>query len=170
MSCEKVGNAFSGRVDNESMLAARITVEAGKRSGQPCIRGLRIAVLDLFGWLAAGKTEAQIMKDYPELEHEDFLAAYEFANQLPDVGLKIQEGLAEDRKVSIEQIIYQVLRSGLERKDGKAEAPYRVVPHALGLRAGLDTDKLNQILDDCEVLDRLHLGGAKTLGEMRGGS
>lgn len=145
-------------------------VEAGKRSGQQCIRGLRITVFNLFEWLAAGKTEAQIVEDYPELEHEDFLAAYEFANQLPDVALKIQAGLADDRKVSIEQIIYQVPRSGLERKDGPDEVLYRVVPHELGLRAGLDADKLNQILDDIEVSERLPLGGARTLGEMRGGS
>ena len=130
-------------------------VEVGKRSGQQCIRGLRITVFNLFEWLAAGKTEAQIVEDYPELEHEDFLAAYEFAKQLPDVALKIQEGLADDRKVSIEQIIYQVLRSGLERKDGQAEVLYRVVPHELGLRAGLDADKLNQILDELEVSERL---------------
>jgi uncharacterized protein (DUF433 family) len=55
----------------------RITIEAGKRSGQPCIRGLRISVSDLFGWLASGRSEAEIIEDYPELEHEDFLAAYE---------------------------------------------------------------------------------------------
>ena len=75
-------SGFSDRGDNENMLAERITVEAGKRSGQPCIRGLRITVSDLFGWLAAGKTEAEILEDYPELEHEDFLAAFEFANKL----------------------------------------------------------------------------------------
>lgn len=35
----------------------RITIEPGKRSGQPCIRGLRMTVWDVLGWLAAGKTE-----------------------------------------------------------------------------------------------------------------
>jgi uncharacterized protein (DUF433 family) len=50
----------------------RITIEPGKRSGQPCIRGLRITVWDVLGWLAAGMSEEQILGDYPELEKEDF--------------------------------------------------------------------------------------------------
>jgi uncharacterized protein (DUF433 family) len=47
------------------MDATRSTIEPGKRSGQPCIRGLRITVWDVLGWLAAGKTEDQIIEDYP---------------------------------------------------------------------------------------------------------
>ena len=57
----------------------RITIELGKRSGQPCIRGLRITVWDVLGWLAAGMTEQQILTDYPELEREDFPAVYDYA-------------------------------------------------------------------------------------------
>ena len=57
----------------------RITIEPGKRSGQPCIRGLRITVWDVLGWLAAGMTEEQIMQDYPELEKDDFRAVFEYA-------------------------------------------------------------------------------------------
>jgi uncharacterized protein (DUF433 family) len=57
----------------------RITIEAGKRSGQPCIRGLRITVWDLLGWLATGMSEEQIIADYPELEREDFRAVFDFA-------------------------------------------------------------------------------------------
>jgi uncharacterized protein (DUF433 family) len=57
----------------------RITIEAGKRSGQPCIRGLRITVWDLLGWLAAGMSEEQIIAYYPELEREDFRAVFDFA-------------------------------------------------------------------------------------------
>lgn len=53
----------------------RITVEPGKRSGQPCIRGLRITVWDVLGWLAAGMSQQQILADYPELEAADFQAA-----------------------------------------------------------------------------------------------
>lgn len=60
----------------------RITVEPGKRSGQPCIRGLRITVWDVLNWLAAGMTEQEILDDYPELQHEDFLAVYEYAAHL----------------------------------------------------------------------------------------
>ncbi len=57
----------------------RITIEPGKRSGQPCIRGLRITVWDVLSWLAAGRNEDQIIGDYPELERDDFRAVYEYA-------------------------------------------------------------------------------------------
>lgn len=60
---------------------SRITIEAGKRSGQPCIRGLRITVWDVLGWLAAGMSEKEILMDYPELEPADFLAVFEYAAQ-----------------------------------------------------------------------------------------
>ena len=64
----------------------RITIEPGKRSGQPCIRSLRITVWDVLGWLAAGKTEDQIIEDYPELEKDDFRTVYEYAAR---VGLRV---------------------------------------------------------------------------------
>ena len=60
----------------------RITIEPGKRSGQPCIRGLRITVWDILNWLAAGMSEREILDDYPELESEDFRAVYEFAARM----------------------------------------------------------------------------------------
>jgi uncharacterized protein (DUF433 family) len=58
---------------------SRITIEPGKRSGQPCIRGLRITVWDVLGWLATGATQEQILEDYPDLEPEDFQAVFDFA-------------------------------------------------------------------------------------------
>lgn len=57
----------------------RITMEPGKRSGKPCIRGLRIAVDDVLSYLAAGMTEDEILADFPDLEREDFRAVYGFA-------------------------------------------------------------------------------------------
>jgi len=60
----------------------RITIVPGKRSGQPCIRGLRITVWDVLGWLAAGKRQEEILSDYPELEPEDFRAVFEYATRL----------------------------------------------------------------------------------------
>lgn len=56
-----------------------ITIEPGKRSGKPCIRGMRITVYDILGWLASGKTNKDIIKDYPELKEEDIFAALSFA-------------------------------------------------------------------------------------------
>ena len=60
----------------------RVTIERGKRSGQPCIRGLRISVWDVLNWLAGGMSEGEILADYPELEREDFQAVYEYAARL----------------------------------------------------------------------------------------
>ncbi|MEQ7155825.1 DUF433 domain-containing protein [Brevundimonas aurifodinae] len=60
-------------------LLARITIENDKRSGRPCIRGMRIAVHDVLGWLAAGMTEAEILSDYDELEEADIRAALTYA-------------------------------------------------------------------------------------------
>ena len=51
----------------------------GDTRARPCIRGLRITVWDVLGWLAAGKSEEGIIDDYPELEREDFRAVYEYA-------------------------------------------------------------------------------------------
>ena len=56
-----------------------ITIEPGKRSGKPCIRGMRITVQDVFEYLAGGMTEDQILEDFPELTREDINACFAFA-------------------------------------------------------------------------------------------
>ncbi|HXD30311.1 MAG TPA: DUF433 domain-containing protein [Pyrinomonadaceae bacterium] len=56
-----------------------ITMEPGKRGGQPCIRGMRIAVADVLGWLAVGMTPKEILQDYPELTQDDISAALAYA-------------------------------------------------------------------------------------------
>lgn len=63
----------------DANLASRITVEPGKRSGKPCIRGLRITVSDVLEYLASGMTEAEILADFPELAIEDIRACLAFA-------------------------------------------------------------------------------------------
>jgi uncharacterized protein (DUF433 family) len=60
-------------------LQHRITLDAGKRGGKPCIRGLRITVQDILGWLAAGMSVDEIVADYPELTPEDVRAALSWA-------------------------------------------------------------------------------------------
>ena len=60
-------------------LLDRITDEPGKRAGKPCVRGLRITVYDVLGWLAAGMTEPEILADYPELVSEDIRACLTYA-------------------------------------------------------------------------------------------
>jgi len=57
----------------------RITVEAGKCGGRPCIRGQRIRVTDVLELLGAGASFEEILKDYPFLEREDILAALDYA-------------------------------------------------------------------------------------------
>lgn len=56
-----------------------ITIEPGKRGGRPVIRGLRITVGDVLGWLASGMSEADILTDFPELTEADIRAALAFA-------------------------------------------------------------------------------------------
>lgn len=56
-----------------------ITIEPGKRGGRPCVRGLRIGVADVLGWLAAGMSHEQILADYPELTDEDIRACLAYA-------------------------------------------------------------------------------------------
>jgi len=65
-------------------LNSRITVEAGKMGGKPCIRGLRFTVYDLASYLASGMSEDQILKEFPYLEKEDFQAVYEFFASIPE--------------------------------------------------------------------------------------
>lgn len=56
-----------------------ITIEPGKRGGRPCIRGMRIAVADVLGWLAEGMTVADILTEFPELTEADIRAVLAFA-------------------------------------------------------------------------------------------
>jgi uncharacterized protein (DUF433 family) len=56
-----------------------ITIEPGKRGGRPCIRGMRIAVGDVLGWLAAGMSHEQILDEYPELTERDIRACLAYA-------------------------------------------------------------------------------------------
>lgn len=56
-----------------------ITIEPGKRSGKPCIRGMRITVSDVLEYLAGGMTEKEILEDFSELTSEDIKACLAFA-------------------------------------------------------------------------------------------
>jgi uncharacterized protein (DUF433 family) len=56
-----------------------ITLETGKRSGKPCIRGMRITVYDILDYLASGMTREEILKDFPYLTAEDIQACLSYA-------------------------------------------------------------------------------------------
>ncbi len=57
----------------------RITIEAGKRGGKPCIRGMRITVYDVLEYLASGMSHEEILKDFPDLNEDDIRACLAFA-------------------------------------------------------------------------------------------
>lgn len=56
-----------------------ITIEPGKRSGKPCIRGLRITVYDVLESLASGMSHEEILAEFPYLTEEDIRACLAFA-------------------------------------------------------------------------------------------
>lgn len=58
---------------------SRITVEPGKRSGQPCIRGMRITVQDVLEYLAGGMSTDELLADFPDLAMDDIQACLAFA-------------------------------------------------------------------------------------------
>jgi len=60
-------------------LLKRITVEPGKCGGRPCIRGMRIRVIDVLQLLSSGADHEEILRDYPDLERDDILACLEYA-------------------------------------------------------------------------------------------
>ncbi len=56
-----------------------ITIEPDKRSGKPCIRGMRITVTDVLEYLASGMTTPEILAEFPDLTSEDIMACLAFA-------------------------------------------------------------------------------------------
>jgi uncharacterized protein (DUF433 family) len=72
-------NADMAAIDKADL--SRITIVPGQRSGQPCIRGLRVTVWDVLDMLASGMTEDEILREYPYLEKADFPAVYAYASQ-----------------------------------------------------------------------------------------
>jgi uncharacterized protein (DUF433 family) len=65
-------------------VADRITVNPEQCGGRPCIRGLRIRVIDVLDLLAAGLTAEQILEELPDLEAEDIVACLRYASHRID--------------------------------------------------------------------------------------
>ena len=61
-------------------LVERITVNPGQCGGRPCVRGMRIRVIDVLDLLAAGLTQQQVLEELPDLEVEDISACLRFAS------------------------------------------------------------------------------------------
>jgi uncharacterized protein (DUF433 family) len=62
-----------------SNLASRITVDPAQCHGWPCIRGMRIRVVDILEMLAEGASQTEILKDFPDLESDDIRACLTYA-------------------------------------------------------------------------------------------
>ena len=56
-----------------------ISIDPGVRSGKPCIKGTRIAVIDVFDYLGGGMTIPEVLEDFPDLKLEDIQACFAFA-------------------------------------------------------------------------------------------
>ena len=62
-----------------SHYSSLITINPEVRCGRPCIRGMRITVFDVLGWLASGMTQSDIIDEHPDLTIQDIKAALEYA-------------------------------------------------------------------------------------------
>ena len=60
-------------------LLGRITVDPNVRFGKPCVRGTRITVGDVLGYLAGGMSEDQLLTEFPQLTCEDIRACFAYA-------------------------------------------------------------------------------------------
>ena len=61
----------------------RISIDPRIRSGKPCIRNTRIAVVDILGYLAGGMTVDQVLEDFPDICRDDVKACLAFAAEKP---------------------------------------------------------------------------------------
>jgi len=57
----------------------RIVVDPAVRFGKPCVRGTRITVGDVLGYLAAGMSDAQLLADFPQLTGDDIRTCFAYA-------------------------------------------------------------------------------------------
>jgi len=60
-------------------LLERITINPEQCGGRPCIRGMRIRVVDILDLFAADLSAEQILEEMPDLEREDLQAALQYA-------------------------------------------------------------------------------------------
>jgi uncharacterized protein (DUF433 family) len=78
-TCSPIDHPVVRRYASNMDYSHLITIEPGKRSGQPCIRGLRMTVRDVLEYLAAGMSVDEILTDFPDLTAEDIRACLAFA-------------------------------------------------------------------------------------------
>jgi uncharacterized protein (DUF433 family) len=71
-----------------SELSDRITTNPEQCGGKPCIRGMRIRVVDVLDLFAAGLSAEQILEEMPDLEKDDLTAALKYAARQLDHPLR----------------------------------------------------------------------------------
>jgi uncharacterized protein (DUF433 family) len=76
-----------------------ITVEADKRGGRACIRGLRITVGDVLSYVACGMSEDEIVSDFPDLTREDVRACLAYAADCEGDGSPLEIGFGVDQEL-----------------------------------------------------------------------
>lgn len=77
----------------------RITIDPEQCGGRPCIRGMRIRVIDILDLFAAGLSPEEILAEMPDLENEDLAAALNYAarkldHPVPFIAPKLSQGSA----------------------------------------------------------------------------
>jgi hypothetical protein len=68
----------------------------------------------------------------------------------PDVAERIQQRVKES-KFTFKEVVNRALRAGLQSDDLAEVRPFAVQPHACGFKAGIDLDKMNQLVDEFEA-------------------
>lgn len=78
---EKIIQSLAFLCNNISMsdLLDRITINPKQCGGRPCIRGMRIRIIDILDLFASGLTAEEILEEMPDLEKEDLQAALLYA-------------------------------------------------------------------------------------------
>jgi len=68
----------------------------------------------------------------------------------PDVARRLKAKMAEE-KLPLKKVVNEALRAGLARTSRKPGVKFTVEPHSCQFRAGIDPDKLNQLVDELEA-------------------
>jgi uncharacterized protein (DUF433 family) len=72
-------------------IANRITIDDRICNGKPTIRGTRLTVNTILGFLSSGDSREEILYQYPSLENEDIDACLKFASELMNRNFTIKD-------------------------------------------------------------------------------
>ena len=98
-----------------------ITIEPGKRGGKPCIRGMRITVYDVLGYLASGMTRNEILDDFPYLTETDIRACLAYAADRRKSRERIVTAIEFLKVYRKTKLMYLILSGGVRYVAANAE-------------------------------------------------